>query len=121
MTYTKQTWMDDVSSGTAITKDKLNHIEQGIYDNSQALSKLRITQVDTGYDYIENTQDGKTASMTIYFHTTFEYVPIVMVTPHSIAADNVSMTVNSITTEKFVVHCYRSKANTTSFMWVAFN
>lgn len=34
MAYEKQTWEDYPSTNTPITSDRLNHIEQGIYDNS---------------------------------------------------------------------------------------
>ena len=34
MAYKKQTWEDYPSTNTPITSDRLNHIEQGIYDNS---------------------------------------------------------------------------------------
>lgn len=34
MAYEKQIWEDYPSTNTPITSDRLNHIEQGIYDNS---------------------------------------------------------------------------------------
>lgn len=34
MAYEKQTWEDYPSTNTPITSNRLNHIEQGIYDNS---------------------------------------------------------------------------------------
>ena len=35
MAYTKQTWANLPSKTTPINADRLNHMEQGIYDNDQ--------------------------------------------------------------------------------------
>ena len=43
MAYEKQTWEDYPSTNTPITSDRLNHIEQGIYDNSTTLQTIATT------------------------------------------------------------------------------
>ena len=40
MSYSKQTWYDNESGGTPITAEKLNHMEQGIYDNAEAWDSI---------------------------------------------------------------------------------
>ena len=39
MSYTKQTWTNNVS---AIDEDKMNHIEDGIYQNSVDIEKIKV-------------------------------------------------------------------------------
>ena len=63
MSYSKQTWSDTTTSGTAITADKLNHIEDGIYN-----AHLRY---DVGDIYI-TTNEGNPA--TKFPGTTWEQI-----------------------------------------------
>jgi hypothetical protein len=44
MAYTKTTW---VNGQTPINETNLNHIEQGIYDNDQAISGINVPEVKT--------------------------------------------------------------------------
>ena len=67
MAYEKQTWEDYPSTNTPITSDRLNHIEQGIYDNSTDIvstaTQLRNemkTNIVTGQEVATNEYvDGK--------------------------------------------------------------
>ena len=67
MAYEKQTWEDYPSTNTPITSDRLNHIEQGIYDNStdivstatQIRNEMK-TNIVTGEEVATNEYvDGK--------------------------------------------------------------
>ena len=40
MAYAKNVWYDNESGSTPITADKLNHIEQGVFDNAAALDSV---------------------------------------------------------------------------------
>ena len=53
MAYTKQTWTNDV---TAITAERMTHIEQGIYDNSLATDKINPSGTATTTAEIEEGQ-----------------------------------------------------------------
>ena len=58
MSYEKQTWYDDPSGGTPLTADKMNHIEDGIEENSNnwdSISHYSTTETSTGKTWI----DGK--------------------------------------------------------------
>ena len=64
--YTKQQWSDSISSYTELTQDKLNHIENGIYDNSSILESMKPKKVATltfvGQDY--NQENAGTGTCT---------------------------------------------------------
>ena len=58
MAYTKQVWRDLETGGTPITAERLNHIEDGIEENSQnwdSISHYSTTETPTGKTWI----DGK--------------------------------------------------------------
>lgn len=52
MAYEKQTWEDYPSTNTPITSNRLNHIEQGIYDNSTTLQTITTTVNDLVNDLV---------------------------------------------------------------------
>ena len=60
MAYTKQTWENLPSTNTPITADKLNHIEDGIYD-AYTINNSYSTSQTTGYSsyYINNNYETK--------------------------------------------------------------
>lgn len=58
MAYTKQVWRDSETGGTPITAARLNHMEDGIEENSQnwdSISHYSTTETSTGKTWI----DGK--------------------------------------------------------------
>ena len=58
MAYTKQVWRDSETGGTPITAARLNHMEDGIEENSQnwdSISHYSTTETPTGKTWI----DGK--------------------------------------------------------------
>ena len=60
MAYTKQTWENLPSTNSPITADRLNHIEDGIY-NAYEINNSYSTSQTTGYtaNYVNNTFQTK--------------------------------------------------------------
>lgn len=111
MAYEKQTWEDYPSTNTPITSDRLNHIEQGIYDNSTTLQTITTTVqniIQSGsnangsyikysdgtmicygnYSFNSSNSDYwgnfyRSENYTINFPQGFSTTPIVNVTPNS--------------------------------------
>lgn len=60
MAYTKQVWNNNVSGGTPITAEKLNHIEDGIYNSAKTADTANTSKVPTS-----RTVNGKALSANI--------------------------------------------------------
>lgn len=56
MGYEKQTWYDRPTGGTPINADRLNHIEEGIYQNAKNWDSISQTKI--GVWYVRKYPDG---------------------------------------------------------------
>ena len=93
MAYEKQTWEDYPSTNTPITSDRLNHIEQGIYDNSTDIvstaTQLRNemkTNIVTGQEF----ETGRIIDGKKEFGKKFTYENISGVKNYDIDTTNIS-------------------------------
>ena len=133
MAYEKQTWEDYPSTNTPITSDRLNHIEQGIYDNSTTLQTITTTVQNiiasgsnANGNYVKYS-DGtmicygstslnevsvsdyysfckRTNSLTITFPMEFDEVPNVTITNQGFGI--FSYTINNITANNFSYYAF---------------
>ena len=61
LSYTKKNWTDTSTSGTAITSDSLNNIENGIGNVTAAVNKMNVITANTGIKFTI-TGGGRTFS-----------------------------------------------------------
>lgn len=64
MAYAKNVWYDNESGSTPITADKLNHIEQGVFDNAAAWDSVSPTRAGFLSDFTVAANSGVTKSVT---------------------------------------------------------
>lgn len=63
--YEKQTWLDRPDTSTPISAERLNHMEQGIKDNSNALVWLDKNRSAVCYVTVTNTNGKYSADKTL--------------------------------------------------------
>lgn len=64
MAYTKQAWRDSETGGTPITAARLNHMEDGIEENSQNWDSISHIQVRTRENVSFNVTSSASQSVT---------------------------------------------------------
>ena len=94
MSYEKQTWYDDPSGGTPLTADKMNHIEDGIEENSNNWDS--ISREEYGIATSSSVAARGSTVTEITFDTPFSEPPCVFVQDRS-GGGNVSDMINNKT------------------------
>lgn len=65
MSYAKNVWYDNESGSTPITADKLNHIEQGVFDNAAAWDSVSRTALVTLSHGVTYSKSGGTCTVAM--------------------------------------------------------
>lgn len=71
MTYEKQIWKDLPDETTPITADRLNYLENGIFENATQLTKI-LEALGLNNDTYDSTKTYVVGDMVIKDHTIYE-------------------------------------------------
>ena len=116
MAYSKQTWTDSETSGTSITKARMDHIETGIYNAQNDIDSLNDSYIETGTVDFGTVEAQSVTNKTIKFSKTFPKTPRVVICINSGSTSwrygYVSMSASNATTSQFTATCFN--ANTDS-------
>ena len=111
--------------GTLLNADSMNAAVQDLIDSSMngiSLSTggtLSVRNIQSGSETFSNPTANSVVTKSITFLTSFENVPVVVVTPNTGAPQNCHVGVTNITTTGFTLNFYRTTSVTTAIKWIA--